>query len=262
MPKGMSKGLLGRIGRVAGLIGGLFGLAVSLGACAETAAMQAARYTSFVDPAFRNPPVNARSVLVTAPTLGLSRRQAAEGAMAQQLRQSGLVAVLGLDVFPPTRGTPTDADVIDAVRDRGLSGAVVLWVTGEAIEVIRGTRTVTGTDFVTIMVDGQLRRVAVETRREVPTVSEQARATFRAVFLDKSGATVWTADGTFIRGDFDDAASDAGMGAIAKLQADGVVARPAAQAPGTPIGVPVGVPRGAGVPAGAAGGGLILPGLQ
>lgn len=225
---------------------------VLLAACAPS--YYATNYTSFVDPAFRGQVAQARAVLVMAPTLSLSRRQAAETAMAEVLRRSGLPVVLGLDVFPPTRGTPTTEDVLAELRQRGLDGAVVLWNTAERVDVHRGTRTVTDSEYETRIVNGQRRLVRVEVRREVPTTEEVPVAAYAAQFVLPAGPIVWTAEGTFAGGSFQGLAGSAGTGVIAKLQADGLLANPAA-APGQG---PVPAQPGPAAP----GDGLILPGLR
>ena len=212
----------------------------------------ALNYTSFVDPAYRARPLAARSVLVMAPTLGLARRQAAEQAMAEVLRESGLVAVSGLDVFPPTRGTPTNQDVLVELRARGLDGAVLLWTTEERVIETRGTRTVTDTETQTVLVNGRPTQIRVERRREVPYTDQTPTAKYAASFMVPAGPTVWTAEATFTGATFDAIAADAGTGAIAKLQQDRVVATPP----------PAGAAPPPAQPGAGGGGGLILPGLN
>lgn len=226
-----------------------FGLALLLAACGP--AFYAANYTSFVDPAFRTRPVQAQRVLVMAPTLPLAKRQNAEAAMAEVLRETGLTAVTGLDVFPPTRGTPTTEEVLAELRARGLDGAVVLWNTAETTETSRSYRTVTDTELQTRVVDGERRTVRVEVQRQVPYTVQTPVATYSAQFVLPQGPIVWTAEGRFSGGSFEALAADAGTGAIAKLQADGVVANPAAQPAARPPGPPA-----------QGGDGLILPGLR
>jgi hypothetical protein len=231
-----------------GFVAGCLALLVLAGCGPE---IHALNYTSFVDPAYRARPLAARSVLVMAPTLGLARRQSAEQAMATVLREAGLVAVSGLDVFPPTRGTPTNDDVLTELRRLGLDGAVLLWSTDERVVVTRGTRTVTDTDVQTVLVNGQPQQIRVERRREVPYTEETPTAKYSASFMVPTGPTVWTAEATFTGVTFENIAGDAGTGAIVKLQQDRVIAMPA--------------PAGAAAPAPARGGGggnLVLPGLN
>ena len=223
--------------------------ALLLSACGPE--IYALNYTSFVDPAYRARPLAARSVLVMAPTLGLARRQAAEQAMAKVLRESGLIAVSGLDVFPPTRGTPTNQDVLVELRARGLDGAVLLWTTNERVVETRGTRTVIDTEMQTVLVNGQPTYILVERRREVPTTSQTPTAKYSASFMIPAGPTVWTAEATFTGPTFDAIAGDAGTGAIAKLQQDRVVSTPAPARAAPPA-----------QPGAAGGGGLVLPGLN
>ncbi len=224
--------------------------ALLLAACGPE--MYARHYTSFVDPAYRARPLAARTVLVMAPTLGLARRQAAEQAMAEVLRDAGLVAVSGLDVFPPTRGTPTNEDVLIELRGRGLDGAVLLWNTDERVVVTRGTRTVTDTETQTVLVNGRPTQIRVERRREVPYTTETPTAKYSASFMVPSGPTMWTAEATFTGPTFEAIAGDAGTGAVAKLQQDGVVATPP----------PAGATPPPARPGTGGGGGLVLPGLN
>jgi len=226
---------------------GWFALVLLLGACGPQ--FYAANYTSFVDPAFRTRPVQAQRVLVMAPTLSLAKRQSAEAAMAEVLRESGLAAVTGLEVFPPTRGTPTTEEVLVELRARGLDGAVVLWNTAERTETSRSYRTVTDTELQTRVIDGERRTVRVEVQRQVPYTVQTPVATYSAQFVVPQGPIVWTAEGHFSGGSYEGLAASAGTGAIAKLQADGVVANPAAQPPGQAQPAP-------------GGNGLILPGLR
>lgn len=221
-----------------------FGLGLLLAACGPQ--FYAVNYTSFLDPAFRARPMQAQRVLVMAPTLSLAKRQNAEAAMAEVLRDSGLLAVSGLNVFPPTRGIPTTEDVLVELRARGLDGAVVLWNTAERVETSRSTRTVTDTEVQTRVVDGERRSVRVEVQRQVPYTVETPVATYSVQFVVPQGPIVWTAEGRFSGGSFEGLAADAGTGAIARLQADGVVARPTAGP----------------APAAPTTGGLILPGLR
>jgi hypothetical protein len=229
--------------------------ALLLAACGPE--IYALNYTSFVDPAYRTRPLAARSVLVMAPTLGLARRAEAERAMANVLRESGLVAVSGLDVFPPTRGTPTNDEVLIELRRRGLDGAVLLWTTYERVVITRGTRTVTETELQTIVVDGRATQVRVERRREVPYVDKTPTAQYRSSFLIPGGPTIWTAEATFRGPTFEAIAADAGTGAIAKLQQDRVIAAPVPRGVAPPPGA-----AGAGVGGAGAGGGLVLPGFN
>ena len=128
--------------------------------------------------------------------------------------------------------------------------SVVLWNTGEKVETSRSTRTVTDTEVQTRIVDGERRSVRVEVQRQVPTTVETPVATYSAQFVLPQGPIVWTAEARFSGGTFEGLAGDAGTGAIAKLQADGIVARPTAPMPGPAQPQP------------ATGGGLILPGLR
>ncbi len=225
--------------------------AVLLASCGPE--IYALNYTSFVDPAYRTRPVQARKVLVMAPTLGLNRRQAAEAAMAETLSEQGLLYVLGLDVFPPTRGQPTPSEVAEQIRARGLDGAVLLWTTKEDTVAVQRTRTVTETQQQTILVNGQRQNVQVQVQREVPYTEQVAKASYSASFMLPAGPTIWTAEANLTGTDFNDIAHDAGIGAIAKAQQDGVIAKPAPQQG------PTAPPPG---PGAGGGGGLVLPGLN
>ncbi|MBM3507911.1 MAG: hypothetical protein FJX64_09405 [Alphaproteobacteria bacterium] len=232
--------------RVRGWIAACFGLLLA-GCGAEIFALN---YTSFVDPAYRARPLAARTVLVMAPTLGLAKRQLAEQAMAAVLRESGLAAVTGLEVFPPTRGTPTNQEVASELRTRGLDGALILWTTSERVVTTRGYRTVTDTELQTMRINGHPQTIRVERQRQVPYTTETPTAAYAASFMVPAGPTIWTAEATFTGPTFDAFATAAGTGAIAKAQQDGVVAAPVPQQP-----APV-------APRAGQGGGLVLPGLN
>ncbi|MSP21289.1 MAG: hypothetical protein EXQ93_07230 [Alphaproteobacteria bacterium] len=89
----------------------------------------------------------------------------------------------------------------------------------------------------------------MQVQRQAPYTVETPTAAYSASFMLPTGPTIWTAEANFTGMSFDDIARSASIGAIAKLQQDGVVAKPAAPAAAGPA------PTGGG-------GGLVLPGLN
>ena len=193
------------------------------------------RFSTFVDPAFRNVEP-ARSVLVIAPRLPLDERRAAETAMASALRTRGVNVFTGLDVFPPTRGVPTDAEVADEIRARGIDAALVL--TGDhRVEVEQGVRQVPRTSTEMVFVGGRWREVEIRTNQSVPFTRRLPFGEYVAELKVQSGATAWRSEGSVIsntsQNSFAALAGTAGTAVVEALQRDRFI-QPPPPPPATP----------------------------
>lgn len=188
------------------------------------------RFTSFTDPAFRSAEA-ARSLLVIAPRLPLEERRAAEAAMASAARARGVEAVMGLDLFPPTRGTPTAEDIAGAIRARGIDAALVFNTQDQRVDVQQGVRTVPRTTTEWVFLNGRWREVEVRTSQTVPFTRRLPFGRYVAELNVQNGATAWRAEGSVTsntaQNSFADLAATAGTAVVEALQRDRFILPPA-----------------------------------
>jgi hypothetical protein len=196
------------------------------------------RFTSFIDPAFRSVEP-ARSLLVIAPRLALDERRAVEAAMASAARVRGVEAVVGLDAFPPTRGVPTDDDIAEALRTRGIDAALVFSTEDQRVEVEQGVRTVPRTSTELVFINGRWREVEVRTSQSIPFTRRLPLGQYVAELKVQNGATAWRTEGAVTsntaQNSFADLAATAGTAVVEALQRDRFLVPPPAPAlPPTP----------------------------
>lgn len=214
--------------RVAGAVA--LGLLVACGPHVPPQTMFA-RFSSYVDPAYRGTtrPV-PRAVLVAAPKMSIKSRRAVETAMAGALRVCGIEPVLGMDVFPPTRGVPNETEVADELRARGLDYALVFEPTEESVQTRTGTHNVPVTTTDWFFVGGRWREVEVRT-----TVPQQYNVrlperNYVAELMTPAATKAWRAEGaarsTSFQNSFTDLAATAATAVVEQMQRDGIVPPP------------------------------------
>jgi hypothetical protein len=223
-------------------LAGATAVALALSACAGSFAppqTMFARFSSYVDPAFRGEHPVPKRVLVAAPRMSIEARRAAEQSMAGAVRVRGIEPVMSIDLFPPTRGNPTDDDIAAGLRERGIDYAVVFTPTDETVETRTGTRNVPVTTTDWVFVGGRWREVEVRT-----TVPQQynvrlPQGTYVAELKTPGGVTAWRAEGnvrsTSAQNSFSDLAATAATAVVEQMQRDGILPAPPPPpgAPGT-----------------------------
>ncbi len=212
---------------------GAAAVALTLTACAGAFAPPQtlfARFSSYVDPAFRGEHPVPQRILVAAPRMSIEARRAVETAMAGALRVRGIEPVLGMDLFPPTRGTPTDDDIAAGLRERGIDYAVLFVPTDETMETRTGTRNVPVTTTDWVFVGGRWREVEVRTSVPQQFNVRLPQGSYVAELKTPTGATAWRAEGnvrsTSTQNDFADLAATAATAVIEQMQRDGILPPP------------------------------------
>ncbi len=212
---------------------GAAAIAVALTACAGSFAppqTMFARFSSYVDPAYRGEHPVPQRILVAAPRMSIESRRAVETAMAGALRVRGIEPVLGMDLFPPTRGAPTDDDIAAGLRERGIDYAVMFVPTDETVETRTGVRNVPVTTTDWVFVGGRWREVEVRTSVPQQYNVRLPQGNYIAELKTPTGATAWRAEGnvrsTSTQNDFADLAATAATAVVEQMQRDGILPPP------------------------------------